>query len=96
MIDFKVVVVTAVLLVFAVIAFNAITRLLENLDDIDTVKEAVLTIAFMFIFAYFAMSILNISLSVFLGILLAKLIIEYLSKSQNYAPKLTSSFTMVQ
>jgi|Deesub1362A_J573_1020465.scaffolds.fasta_scaffold00330_75 chromate transport protein ChrA len=83
MINLKVVIVTAVLLILAIIAFDAVTRLIDNLDDVDTVREAALTIIFIFIFAYFAMSILNISLSVFLGILLAKLVLEYFRRTDS-------------
>ena len=77
MIDPTVVVVTAILLIIASLGIEYIFRAADTLDEDIGVKEALIAIILIVTVSYFLMSVLNITLSIFLGILLAKFLMGY-------------------
>ena len=78
MIDPTVVVVTAILLIIASFGIEYIFRAVDVLDEDIEIKEAVMAVILIITVSYFLMSVLNITLSIFLGILLAKFLMEYI------------------
>jgi len=77
MIDPTVVVVTAILLIIASLGIEYIFRAADALDEDIGVKEALIAIILIITVSYFLMNVLNITLSIFLGILLAKFLMGY-------------------
>ena len=71
MIDISVVLVTAVILILASLTLDVMMTLITHKS-----LSSLITVTFLLLFAYFLIDILAISLSIFFGILLAKILLS--------------------
>ena len=84
MINISIVLTTAVALILASAAFNYIVIALDKADEVHTTK-AIAGLIIVLLLVYLLTGLLHITLSVFLGILLAKFfMVWYASNSSNY------------
>ena len=92
MIDLRIVIATIISFFLAVSLLNAVTNILKGLDDKKSIGDLLISFTLLIIFVYAAIDVMHISISVLIGIIVAKILYDYLSQKENIFPKPVSVY----